>query len=197
MANYEATKYDFDGANLTGIQGVNTGLIVPWSDTSVPSGFLACDGTAVSRTTYANLFAVVGTTYGSGNGSTTFNVPDLQDNVAVGKSPTKAVASTGGANTVTSSGNLASLTIGNHTLTTPELPSHTHPGTYVASTAQPDSGANQTLNTQAAHAPNGPALFSNAGGGGAHTHPTGNLAISGGATSVLQPYLTVKYIIKT
>ena len=164
MANYEATKYDFDGANLLNIQGVNTGLIVPWSDTSVPSGFLACDGTAVSRTTYADLFAVVGTTYGSGNGSTTFNVPDLQDNVAVGRSPTKSLASTGGANTVAASGNLASLAIGNHTLTSGELPPHTHPGTYVGSSAQPDNGQNQGQDTQAAHAPTGPVQLSNSGG---------------------------------
>ena len=56
MANYEATRYDFDAANLTGIQGVNTGIVIPWSDSSIPSGFLECDGTAVSRTTYADLF---------------------------------------------------------------------------------------------------------------------------------------------
>ena len=61
MANYEDTRYDFDGANLTGIQGVNTGLIIPWGSASVPAGFLECDGTAVSRSTYAGLFAVVGT----------------------------------------------------------------------------------------------------------------------------------------
>ena len=47
-----------------------------------------------------HLFAIVGTTYGAGDGSSTFNVPDLQDNVAVGKSNNKALASTGGANTV-------------------------------------------------------------------------------------------------
>ena len=92
MANYEATKYDFDGANLTGIEGIPSGTIVPWSDSSIPSGFLECAGAAVSRSTYAALFAIIGTTYGAGNGSTTFNVPDLQDNVAVSKSPTKTLA---------------------------------------------------------------------------------------------------------
>ena len=60
------------------------------------------NGAAVSRTTYSALFAIVGTTYGAGNGSTTFNVPDLADNVPVGKSNNKALASTGGANTVAS-----------------------------------------------------------------------------------------------
>jgi len=84
MANYEATRYDFDGANLTGIEGIPTATIVPWSDSSVPTGFLECDGSAVSRTTYAALFAIIGTTYGSGDGSTTFTLPDLQDNVPVG-----------------------------------------------------------------------------------------------------------------
>ena len=60
-ANYEATRYDFDGAFLTGIQGVNTGIVVPWGSASIPSGFLECNGQAVSRSTYAALFAVVGT----------------------------------------------------------------------------------------------------------------------------------------
>ena len=45
MANYEATRYDFDGANLTGIEGVNTGIVVPWGSAAIPSGFLLCDGT--------------------------------------------------------------------------------------------------------------------------------------------------------
>ena len=100
MSNYEATKYNFDGANLTDIEGIPTATIIPWSDSSAPSGFLECNGAAVSRSTYAALFAVIGTTYGAGNGSTTFAVPDLQDNVAVSKSGTKNLASTGGANTV-------------------------------------------------------------------------------------------------
>ena len=103
MSNYEATKYDFDGANLTGIEGIPTATIVPWSSSSVPTGFLECNGAAVSRSTYSALFAIVGTTYGAGDGATTFNLPDLQDNVAMGKSGTKALASTGGANTVASS----------------------------------------------------------------------------------------------
>ena len=68
MSNYEATRYDFTGANLTGIEGIPTATIVEWSSSSVPSGFLECDGSAVSRSTYSALFAIVGTTYGSGDG---------------------------------------------------------------------------------------------------------------------------------
>lgn len=54
------------------------GTISYFSLSTAPTGFLAADGSAVSRTTYAALFAVIGTTYGSGNGSTTFNLPDLR-----------------------------------------------------------------------------------------------------------------------
>jgi microcystin-dependent protein len=188
MANYEATKYDFDGANLTGIEGIPTATIVPWSDSSVPSGFLECNGAAVSRSTYADLFAIVGTTYGSGDGSTTFNVPDLQDNVAVGKSGTKPIASTGGANTVTSTGNVGGSTA-NATLSTAQLASHSHDvptGLSPGPSAQiwrgrPSNGSNSTNNT---------------GSGSGHAHNM-SANFSGDATSVVQPYLTVIYIIKT
>ena len=87
MANYEATRYDYTGANITGLQGVNTGIIVPWTVASVPSGFLECDGAAVSRSTYSDLFAVIGTDYGTGDGSSTFNLPNLEDKVVLGRSP--------------------------------------------------------------------------------------------------------------
>ena len=69
MSNYEATKYNFSGADLTGIEGTATGTILSWSDSSIPTGFLECTGAAVSRSTYSALFAVVGTTYGAGDGS--------------------------------------------------------------------------------------------------------------------------------
>ena len=185
MANYEDTRYDFDGANLTGIQGVNTGLIIPWGDASIPSGFLECDGAAVSRTTYADLFAVVGTNYGVGDGSTTFNLPDLQDRVCQHKSPTKAQYSTGGADTVTASGNV-SASAGNTTLDTPTIAPHTHPAS--ADMGNGPSGGGMTSN--------GGALGS-AGGGGAHGHPFTGGSFTGDATSVLQPYITLIYIIKT
>lgn len=54
------------------------GVILPFGAATVPSGYLPCDGSAVSRTTYADLFAVIGTTYGVGNGTTTFNLPDIR-----------------------------------------------------------------------------------------------------------------------
>ena len=60
------------------------GTYIQFAGASTPAGYLACDGSAVSRTTYADLFAVVSTTYGVGNGSTTFNLPDARGLVMVG-----------------------------------------------------------------------------------------------------------------
>ena len=58
---------------------VRPGFIMSFAGSSVPYGYLLCNGSAVSRTTYADLFAAIGTTYGAGNGSTTFNLPNLID----------------------------------------------------------------------------------------------------------------------
>ena len=189
MANYEATRYDFDAANLTGIQGVNTGIIVPWSDSSIPSGFLECDGTAVSRTTYATLFAVVGTTYGVGDGSTTFNLPDLQGACCQNSSPTKTLGTSGGAANVTTTGNVAA-NLAPHTLSSTEIASHSHfrnlGGGSIGGTS-PGSGSIGS----ASFSPTG-----STGGGGAHTH-TVSANFAGSGKSVLQPYITLVYIIKT
>ena len=190
MSNYEATKYDFDGANLTGIEGVNTGIIVPWSSASIPSGFLECDGSNVSRTTYSALFAVVGTTYGAGDGSSTFGLPDLQNNVCVGKSNNKALASTGGAETVTSTGNVGGSTA-NASLSTAQLASHSHPGG--ANTPHHNGDNNPTASGMRR------VTLANTGSSGSGQGHSHNMSanFSGDATSVLQPYLTTLYIIKT
>lgn len=60
------------------------GTVIAYAGSAAPEGFIACNGAAVSRTTYANLFAAIGTRYGAGNGSTTFNLPDLTDRVVQG-----------------------------------------------------------------------------------------------------------------
>jgi microcystin-dependent protein len=190
MANYEATRYDFDGANLTGIEGIPTATIVPWSDSSIPTGFLECTGQAVSRSTYADLFAIVGTTYGAGDGSTTFNVPDLQDNVAVSKSNNKTLGSTGGANTVSSTGNVGGSTA-NATLSTAQLAQHRH------TIELRDPGGGYPFGIAAGFHTGGQAM--NTGYEGQTQGHAHNMSanFTGDATSVLQPYLTVVYIIKT
>ncbi len=187
MSNYEATKYDFSGANLTGIEGIPTATIVPWSSSSVPTGFLECNGQAVSRSTYSALFAIVGTTYGAGDGSSTFLVPDLQDNVAVGKSNNKALASTGGANTVQSTGNVGGSTA-NATLSTSQLASHSH-----TTGAQVNSGSPPGARPEASQSTH---PTSSTGSGSGHSHNM-SANFTGDATSVLQPFLTIIYIIKT
>lgn len=90
---------------------VPAGAITQFAGASAPAGWLLCSGQAVSRTTYAALFAVIGTTYGPGDGSTTFNLPDLRDKFPIGKNA-GTLGSTGGSSTKT-------LTIAN-------LPAHTH-----------------------------------------------------------------------
>jgi len=191
MANYEATKYNFSGADLTGIEGIPTATIVPWSSSSVPTGFLECNGAAVSRSTYSALFAIIGTTYGAGDGASTFLVPDLQDNIAMGKSGTKALASTGGANTVSSTGNIGGTTA-NATLSEAQLASHSH-----SSGAAPSPSVRINLGGPAA--PQTYLNLTNTGSAGSGTGHQHNMSatFSGDATSVLQPYLTVIYIIKT
>jgi len=199
MANYEATKYDFSGSNLSGIQGVNTGIIVPWSNASVPSGFLECAGAAVSRSTYAALFAVIADTYGAGDGSSTFNLPDLTDRVIVSKSPSFALASTGGADAVAATGNVSGGADPT-ALTVPTIAAHTHPSgarTGGGAGSRPiQNSPDEGVPSQPTWSPNGTFSTSGAGGDGAHTHPLA-ATFSGGTDSVLQPYLTVMYIIKT
>jgi len=135
---------------------------------------------------------IVGTTYGAGNGSTTFNLPDLQDNIAVGKSGTKALASTGGANTATSTGNVGGSTA-NATLSTAQLASHTHSLTTY-NQPQTDPSTVTGFNKQATRSTSaGSASTNSSGSGSGHSHNM-SATFSGDATSVLQPYLTLIYI---
>jgi microcystin-dependent protein len=93
------------------------GIILPFAGPTAPSGFLPCDGSAVSRTAFANLFAAIGITWGTGDGVTTFNLPDLR-----GRAPIGAGQGAG----------LTDRTLGSifgeesHTLSVSEMPSHSH-----------------------------------------------------------------------
>lgn len=115
------------------------GVVMPRLSSTVPFGWLVCNGAEVSRVTYSQLFAVIGTTYGPGNGTTTFNLPNLQDHFLMGASNTVNVGDFGGEN--------------RHVLTIAELPAHTHPFTpEVSGDATPSSltritagNANQTF----------------------------------------------------
>ena len=164
-----------------------------------------------------DLTCVNRTDYGAGDGSSTFALPDLQDKVPLGHSGSKAVASTGGAATVSSSGSItvAQLTPAGNvggstaatTISTSNMPSHSHDSgiyNYEDATRNP-SGARLFTNQQ--DRANNFISTGNTGGGGSHSHnmsanfsgtavtPTANF--SGSATSVVQPYVAVKYMIKT
>lgn len=113
-----------DATNVAQLNAlIPAGSVITTAASAAPTGWLLCDGTAVSRTTYATLFAAISTTYGAGDGSTTFNLPDLRGRVVAG------LDNMGGtdagrldwANTIGTTGGAQ-----NHTLTTAEMPSHTH-----------------------------------------------------------------------
>jgi microcystin-dependent protein len=95
---------------------MTAGSMTMFAGSTSSIGWLVCDGSAVDRTTYADLYSVIGTTYGAGNGSTTFNLPDMRGKGAIGyksnETAFNAIGKTGVEKT--------------HTLTTVEMPSHTH-----------------------------------------------------------------------
>jgi microcystin-dependent protein len=108
--------------------GVPTGAVAGWAAAVAPAGYLLCDGAAVDRTTYAALFALIGITYGAGDGSSTFNLPNLQQRFPLGKGASgtgSALGETGGAIDHSHSGpsHTHSVSVANHTHTGP---SHTH-----------------------------------------------------------------------
>lgn len=72
-------------SNLGLDDSIPTGAIFPFTSSTVPSGWLLCDGSAILRSLYSQLFDVIGTTYGSGNGTTTFNLPDLRGRIVAGR----------------------------------------------------------------------------------------------------------------
>jgi microcystin-dependent protein len=134
--------------------GVPPGAILNFGNATVPTGFLLCDGAAVSRTTYAALFAAIGTVFGVGDGTTTFNLPNAIGKVIIGLDPDDADF-----NTLGNTGGVATVT-----LDTTMIPSHTHTnGTY-------DSGSAENLgniNVLPHGIPSGGTTGST-GGGGAH-----------------------------
>jgi microcystin-dependent protein len=136
----------FNAANT----GVPSGVIMPYAGSSEPTGWLLCSGNAVSRTTYSSLYSAIGTTYGSGDGVNTFNLPDLRGRVVAGRDDMGGTA----ALRVTASGSnansgIAGTTLGanggtqTHILTTAQLPTFNIRST--TSTTNPAFGDNTPL----------------------------------------------------
>lgn len=92
-----ATSGDYDDlTNKPAIGGSPSGAVIAFAGASAPSGWLLCDGSAVSRSTYADLFTAISTNYGAGDGSTTFNVPDLRRRTPYGKGTSDSLGTSDG-----------------------------------------------------------------------------------------------------
>lgn len=162
--------------NAGGTNVLSPGVVLPYAGTAAPTGFLACDGSAVSRTTFSALFAAVATTWGSGDGSTTFNVPDFRDRSLIGTSPGSL---SGNRPTARSLGQ----TLGEetHTLILSEAPAHTHScggGNFIG-----DVQNNQE--------------FVSTGGDTGTTVANTDVQGGGGAHNNMQPSAVIQWIIKT
>lgn len=178
------TKQHFDSlASTGGTAGVPIGMVMPHMGGAVPSGFLVCDGREVSRTTYAALFAIIGIAYGTPSGGTTFVLPDLRGRLIVGVDNMGGVV----AGRIVSPWGSTLAGIGgaqNHTLSTSELPSHTHGFTdrYLS------SGAGGAATGEASPAGTALTFATTAGVSGSQG--------SGGAHNNVQPVIAVAYVIR-
>jgi microcystin-dependent protein len=181
-----------------------------YAGSTIPTGWLACDGTAVDRTTYADLFTAIGVTFGAGNGSTTFNLPDTRSRMPIGAGTgtgltNRALGTAGGGET--------------KTINSANLPTHQH-------TIDHDHGNQGTTTTNISHQHGiGFSFFTHAGGGvvtaradgtnpltyqsiaadPAHSHSvdlpnftgsSGNGGFANNPLDVVNPFLAFNFIIK-
>jgi microcystin-dependent protein len=166
-----------------------TGTVLPFAGVNAPTGYLFCDGDAISRTTYSSLFDVIETTYGVGDNSTTFNIPDLRGRVIAGQDDMGGVSAdrltglSGGVN-----GDNLGATGGaeTHTLTASQLPQHTHTFSGTVSLDGDSAGAPTEI------------VMDDNGSGTASNVTTANGGNAGDqAHNNVQPTIILNYIIKT
>lgn len=186
------------------------GVVLPWAGVSAPSGYLLCDGSAVSRTTFSTLFANIGTTYGVGDGSTTFNLPNMLGRTPVGAGTYTDPVLGSTTRTLGTSAGAAS-----HTLSVSEMPSHNHggaTGSHVHQMFTPSATGTQRLPAEGGDSVE---VISNQGGDFSYTmsgriggatptagqtnSATSSISAQGGGSSHnnMQPYLVLNYIIKS
>jgi microcystin-dependent protein len=176
------------------------GMMMPYAGSTSPYGWLLCQGQALSREVYSDLFAIIGTQYGIGDGITTFNVPNLQGKVIVGQANANpnfgTLGQSGGEET--------------HTLITSEIPSHNH-GVTDPGHSHTQTTINDDFNNSAPGGSGGypnfnyPSYPRYDGAGSVTWTSTINSSITGistqttgnnGAHNNIQPYQVCNYIIK-
>ena len=161
---------------------VPPGALMPFAGAAAPASWLLCDGSAVSRSTYAALFDAIGTAYGVGDGGTTFNLPDMRGNIPLG------LDNMGGTsrNRITAA---AADSLGGqagtetHALTAAQLAAHTHTSTRNADSFMVRDGS--TVGTLHSAVWKGTASETSSSTGSGSAHPN------------TQPYMALNYIIKT
>lgn len=183
-----------DGSQLTNLpadSGIPAGALMPYAGANAPAGWLLCFGQPVSRTAYAALFAAIGTVYGAGDGTETFNLPDLRGRVVAGKDDMGGTS----ANRLTNQqGGVDGDTLGavggaeSHTLTTTEMPAHRHHDGYSNGSSSSGGLYGSTITGSASD-------MSFNGSGTAH--PNTSTSGGSGAHNNVQPTIVLNYLIKT
>lgn len=199
------------GAGVT----LSPGDLKPYAGNAAPAGWLECDGSAVSRTAYADLFGIVGVIWGPGDGSTSFNLPDLRGRALLGHDGTHAVGSTGGAAAVVLS--VAQLPAHSHAVTDPQHthvfagdphnhaitdPAHSHTESTAVSAATAGAGAGGAAPGSGSTGSSVTGItVNNATVTGTNAAASTGVTIqntgSGTAVPTQSPYATVMYLIKT
>lgn len=164
-------KYTVNENNVLDIGAVTgnlgAGFITQYSGATAPTGWLLCDGSQISREEYSELFSVIGTSYGDGDGFTTFNLPNLSGKFALGSSTTHSLGETGGEEAVT--------------LNVSQMPAHNHFGAPLEDAAYTNTATNTLWWQQ--HYGSQRSTTSVSGGGQPHNN--------------MPPYVTINYIIST
>jgi|688.fasta_scaffold38653_2 microcystin-dependent protein len=155
-----------------------SGSLIMWPTATPPAGWLLCNGQAVSRSTYATLFGIISTTFGAGNGSTTFNLPDYRDRMPVGAGTLYGVGATGGSKD-------AIVVAHSHTLSGGSVS-----GTFVTGVSTSSSSFN-TIGSSAITS------VSTTTGSPTYTNPSVQSTGSSGTNANMPPYIGIQFIIKT